>query len=195
MSTSTFTGVSFFLSFSSETKLSLLPCASAAFLRSSWILRNNPSMSSAPSGAGAAPPPAIASSYTSSGSGSENLENLVSSSSGYSTLVITRIIVSCDNGIASIISGISSASKPNSYAACCIISRNRSFAFSVPYASSLSLIWRSARSSLVSVQRIWLSFTFSIFILHHAFPYSESQASSQTFMRNSRITSFIRKTL
>ena len=35
MSTSTFTGVSFFLSFSSETKLSLLPCASAAFLRSS----------------------------------------------------------------------------------------------------------------------------------------------------------------
>jgi hypothetical protein len=45
---------------------------------------------------------------------SENLEKRVSSSSGYSTLVTSRIIDSGDTGIASIINGISSASKPNS---------------------------------------------------------------------------------
>ena len=162
MSTRTLTGSSFsFWPPSDGTKL-LFCCVFAAFLNSCCFL-NNPSISSAPSEIGAFPP-TIASSYKSSGSGSENLENLVSSSSGYSTFVMTNIMVSAESGIASIISGISSASNPNSYAACCIMSRNSIFAFSVPYANSLNLIWRSAKSSLVSVQRIWLSFTFSIFI-------------------------------
>ena len=62
----------------------------------------------------------------------ENLEKRVSSSSGSSTLVTTKTRQSLDIGIASIISGILSASKPSSIDACCIISRNRDFAFSVP---------------------------------------------------------------
>ena len=61
-----------------------------------------------------------------------NFENLVSSSSGSSTFVIMSTIESEDVGIASIIKGISSASKPNSAAACCIISWKSDFAFSVP---------------------------------------------------------------
>ena len=61
-----------------------------------------------------------------------NLENLVSSSSGSSTFVIISTIESADAGIASIIRGISSASKPNSNAACCIMSWKSDFAFSVP---------------------------------------------------------------
>ena len=62
----------------------------------------------------------------------ENLEKRVSSSSGSSTLVTTKTRQSLDIGIASIISGILSASKPSSIDACCIISRNTSFAFSEP---------------------------------------------------------------
>ena len=59
-----------------------------------------------------------------------------------------RYLVELDNGhvltvyaeVASIIRGRSSVSNPKSKDACCIISRNSIFAFSVPYASSLSLI-------------------------------------------------------
>ena len=47
-------------------------------------------------------------------------------------ILIIRTMHSLGMGIASIISGILSASKPNSMAACCIISRNSSLAFSVP---------------------------------------------------------------
>ena len=56
----------------------------------------------------------------------------ISSSSGSSTFVIIRTIESAEEGIASIMSGRSSASKPKSNDACCIISRNKDFAFSVP---------------------------------------------------------------
>ncbi len=77
-------------------------------------------------------PSSIESSSKSSGSGSENLENLVSSSSGYSTFVTRSTTFSEETGIASIMRGMSSASNPYSYAACCIMSRKRSFAFSVP---------------------------------------------------------------
>ena len=51
-----------------------------------------------------------------------NFENLVSNSSGSLTFVMISTIESEEVGIASIIRGISSASKPNSNAACCIIS-------------------------------------------------------------------------
>ena len=61
-----------------------------------------------------------------------NFENLVSSSSGSSTFVMIKTMESPDEGIASIIRGKSSASNPKSKDACCIISRNRDFAFSVP---------------------------------------------------------------
>ena len=93
-----------------------------------------------------------------------NFEKRVSNSSGSSTFVIISTIVSAEVGIASIINGISSASKPKSNDACCIISRNKDLAFSVPYASSLSFKWRAAKSACVNVQRIWLSLIFSIFI-------------------------------
>ena len=62
----------------------------------------------------------------------ENFENRVSSSSGSSTLVIISTMESEEAGIASIIKGISSASNPNSKAACCIISWKSDLAFSVP---------------------------------------------------------------
>jgi polyhydroxyalkanoate synthesis regulator phasin len=74
-----------------------------------------------------------------------------------------------ETGIASIISGISSASKPNSHDACCINSRKSSFALSVPYASSLSRNSLSTKSFLLRVQRIWRSLIFSIFIESHPF--------------------------
>ena len=61
-----------------------------------------------------------------------NLEKRASSSSGSSTFVIINTIESAEAGIASIMSGISSASKPNSNAACCIISWKSDFTFSVP---------------------------------------------------------------
>ena len=70
-------------------------------------------------------------SFSPAGDG-ENLENLVSSSSGSSTLVIISTIESEEAGIASIIRGMSLASNPNSKAACCIISWKSDFAFSVP---------------------------------------------------------------
>ena len=61
-----------------------------------------------------------------------NLEKRVSSSSGSSTLEIIKIILSADTGIASIMRGVLSASKPNSELACYIISRKRVFALSLP---------------------------------------------------------------
>ena len=90
--------------------------------------RNRSSTSSALSARASAVSAASASSWTEGA----NLEKRVSSSSGSSTLVMIRTIHSELRGIASIIKGISSASNPNSNDACCIISRNRSFAFSVP---------------------------------------------------------------
>ena len=73
----------------------------------------------------------LAVSVSSNGEGA-NLENRVSSSSGSSTFVMMSTMESDEDGIASIISGISSASNPNSKAACCIISWKSDFAFSVP---------------------------------------------------------------
>ena len=64
--------------------------------------------------------------------GRSELGNRVSSSSGSSTFVMMSTMESDEDGIASIISGISSASNPNSKAACCIISWKSDFAFSVP---------------------------------------------------------------
>ena len=91
----------------------------------------------------------------------------LSSSSGLSTLVMISTRVSPDSGIASIINGELSTVNPYSRNASCIMSWKRSLAFSEPYASSWRLILREARSSLVSVQRIWLSLIFSIFKFDH----------------------------
>ena len=61
-----------------------------------------------------------------------NMEKRSSNSSGLSTLLISRMMESREVGIASIISGISSASKPKSIFACSIISRKSSLALSEP---------------------------------------------------------------
>ena len=143
------------------------PAASfSAALRPSWSFLNRSRTSSVPSMGSSIPSSSLSSSSWTEGA---NLEKRVSSSSGSSTFVMIRTIHSELSGIASIISGMSSASKPHSKDACCIMSRNRFFAFSVPYASSLIFNSRSARSSRVSVQRIWFSFTFSIFMLSHPY--------------------------
>ena len=70
--------------------------------------------------------------FASSGAEGENRAKRVSNSSGSSIFVITSIMLSEERGIASTISGISSASNPTSLEARWIISRNRFLAFSVP---------------------------------------------------------------
>ena len=96
----------------------------SAVVSSFWMRRNRSSTSSAE----LLPPSSSVSSVT---EGAKR-EKRVSSSSGSSTFVMISTIQSAFSGMASIIRGISSASKPNSKLACCIISRNRDFAFSVP---------------------------------------------------------------
>ena len=108
-----------------------LPATEAAASRALVIFLNKSRTSSAPV------PPATESiissrSPPSSWTDGANLEKRVSSSSGSSTLVIISTMQSAFKGIASIIRGISSASNPNSKEACCIMSRNKSLALSVP---------------------------------------------------------------
>ena len=79
-----------------------------------------------------------------------NFENLVSSSSGSSTFVMYQHDRICGRDSLDPIRGISSASKPNSKAACCIISRKSDLAFSVPYASSLRAVTDSQQDRHVS---------------------------------------------
>ena len=93
-----------------------------------------------------------------------NLENLEFISSGLSTFVIMSISESGFTGIASIIIGVSSASKPSSSLALYIRSLKSSLAFSVPYASSVRFICIAASSDLVSVHFILFSFIRSNFI-------------------------------
>ena len=93
--------------------------------------------------------------------------NRVSSSSGSSTLVMIRMMLSVLTGMASIINGILSASKPNCICACCTLTREDLENHQIRISELAYGTEKAKKLFRDMMQRIWLSLIFSIFMLSH----------------------------